>query len=191
MDKTAQRKYCLAQRRQLSDQQRGEESMLIGRQVLQSREYQEAQRIFCYVATPYEVATDAILIDALRQGKMVCVPYITDAAKGTMVAARLTNMSQLVEGRFGIRSLNGDSLEIVEPEELELILAPGVAFDPHCNRIGMGGGYYDRFLVRAMSSNCCCMGLAFSCQLLPKLQIAEFDQKVDMVITPSNIFIAK
>lgn len=191
MDKTTQRKYCLAQRKQLSDQQRGEESMLIGRQVLQSREYQEAKRIFCYVATPYEVATDEILIDALRQGKMVCVPYITDVANGRMVAARLTDMSQLVEGRFGIRSLAGDSLEVVEPEKLDLILAPGVAFDPHCNRIGMGGGYYDRFLVRAMSGNCRCIGLAFSCQLLPELQTAELDQKVDMVITPSNIFIAK
>lgn len=191
MNKAEQRKFCLAQRKQLSDQQRGEENLLIGRQVLQSKAYQKAQQLFCYVATPYEVATDEILIDALKQGKKVCVPYITDASQGTMVAARLTDMSQLVAGRFGIRSLAGDSLEVVEPEALDLILAPGVAFDRHCNRIGMGGGYYDRFLVRAMGSKCCCIGLAFTCQLLSELQTADFDQKVDMVITPSDIFIAK
>ena len=71
------------------------------------------------------------------------------------------------------------------PENIDVIVCPVVAFDKHNNRLGYGGGYYDRYLPRLMSDTIK-IGVAFSCQEVEEVPTAEFDVPLDVVVTENS-----
>ena len=66
--------------------------------------------------------------------------------------------------------------------QLEFVLVPGVAFTARCERLGYGGGFYDRF-IGGLASRPALIAAAYSLQLVPELPVSESDQRVDLVIT--------
>lgn len=112
-------------------------------QILTLPEFVRARCVFAYAATGSEVDLDPVIEAALAAGKTVCLPVCRE--KGRMDAVRLDAQAELVPGAFGIREPQG---EVVPAEQLDLVLCPGLAFDRRGGRLGYGGGYYDRYLVK-------------------------------------------
>jgi 5-formyltetrahydrofolate cyclo-ligase len=71
----------------------------------------------------------------------------------------------------------------VEPKELDVVLVPGVSFDKRGGRLGFGGGFYDRLLIRTPAAR---IGVTYDCCLVEELPCAEHDQRMDWVVTPTQ-----
>ncbi len=84
-----------------------------------------------------------------------------------------------MEGVFGIKEPPQKNPQI-SPEELELIIVPGVAFDFQKNRVGYGGGYFDRFLIKTRAYK---IAPAFDFQIFNNLPVGPNDVKMDLIIT--------
>lgn len=136
MKKAELRKKCLEIRKNLPFKEANEKS-------LPAEVYERAQTVFIYVSSKNEIGTHRLIEKMLQDKKTVCVPYCIDS-DGSMICVKISSLSELREGRFGIS-------EPIEPEEydktkIELVVMPGVAFSPDGARLGYGKGYYDRFL---------------------------------------------
>ena len=129
--------------RQLSPRYRAESSRAIAAHLLAMPEYQAAGTVFCFVGTEREVDTRPILEDALAAGKRLCVPLCV--GDGIMELRAVTSLDQLVSGAYGILEPEG-GVVLEALEDTALALVPCLAADRHGNRLGRGGGYYDRFL---------------------------------------------
>lgn len=153
----------------------------IAEQVISSVEYKAADTVFCYVSTVGEVNTFPILKAALKEGKKVCVPKCGE--QGKMSAFQIKDFTDLQQGKFGI--LEPDSqCTYISPEEIDLVLVPCLACDEMGNRIGYGGGYYDRYLKQRSFIK---MSLCRSCQMLESIPVEETDCKMDMVVNEDRI----
>ena len=113
--------------------------------VLAYPQYQAAHTLMAYLAMPKEANLDGVIERALADGKAVYVPVCT--SKTEMIAVRLRSMSDLDRGVLHIRQPKRP-VDTIEPEDLELVLVPGRCVDLKGGRMGMGNGYYDRFLKR-------------------------------------------
>ena len=106
--------------------------------------YQNAQTIFAYASMADEVQLDAFIERAMSDGKRVAIPWITD--KGTMEAVEVSSLKSLEVGMYGIRNVPAAERRVIAPEAIDLAIVPGAAFTVEGARLGLGGGYYDRFL---------------------------------------------
>lgn len=145
----------------------------------------QAKTVFCYVSIAEEVQTGKILQLALQMGKTVCIPFIENK-KSPMAAVKLYRLEDLTEGTFGLLSIDPERAEYVSPETMDLIFVPGAAFDGEGHRLGMGGGFYDRYMAKAIHARR--VALAFSCQIVPSVPVDAFDQKVDTCVTETGMF---
>ena len=117
----------------------------ICRWVIQSDVYEQAQTIFCYVGTEREIDTMRLIRVMMRDGKRVAVPLCVE--KGVMEARRINGMGDLVTGRYGILEPRLECAA-VQPEELDLVIVPCCTGSVRGERLGYGGGFYDRYLPR-------------------------------------------
>lgn len=78
----------------------------------------------------------------------------------------------------------------VLPESIDLVLVPGIAFDKHGNRLGQGGGFYDRFLPH-LSAESMTIGIAFDEQIVDEVPREATDCRVDYIVTPTRIITAE
>lgn len=83
-----------------------------------------------------------------------------------------------------------DPSRIIDPQEFDLILVPGIAFDRHGNRLGQGKGYYDRYLPK-LRDDCLIVGIAFDEQVIDEVAHDEHDYQVDYVVTPTRVISAE
>ena len=176
LQKKQLRREIAAKLRALPAEVRAEQSTRIQSAVLASPEYQNADRIFLYIAMPTEPDTRGILARALADGKRVFVPKCLD--RGEMLAVRIHGMDDLKPGAYGIPEPQTLS-ETAEPSALDLILVPCVAASPDGRRLGHGAGYYDRFLSRTPAATLC---LCFPAALLPFIPTDANDIRMDRVI---------
>jgi len=109
-----------------------------------------------------------------------------DWKSGSMDAAVVDNLdADLVEAGPGVRQPRAD-LPAADLASIEWALVPGVAFDARGNRLGRGGGFYDRFLAFARRPGCTLAGACFDEQLVDTVPADRQDLRVDVVITPSR-----
>jgi 5-formyltetrahydrofolate cyclo-ligase len=90
--------------------------------------------------------------------------------------------NQLEAGVWGIRQPRADLCPEIASSHIEFVLVPGVAFTRRCERLGYGGGFYDRF-IRALAPRPALVAAAFALQVLAELPMSETDQRVDLVTT--------
>lgn len=164
--KTALRQTMRARLANLNEGALASQSAAVTRKVLQHPWYQQAQRLSIYISMPTsELRTDAIVLDALAQGKEVFIPFTprgNDAAgrQHPMQMLRLADIQDfksLLPNRWKIREfleegrdVREHALDEVTTQGLDLVLVPGLAFDKHRDRLGHGRGYYDAFLTRCL-----------------------------------------
>ncbi len=146
--------------------------------------FKNAKVVMFYFPVRGEVDLLPLVEELLKdKTKKVLLPKIT--ADDELVAVEISDMEVLKPGKYGIPEPLGG--KIVKPEKIDLVLVPGVAFDEKGNRLGMGKGYYDRFLPRVKGKK---VGVAYDFQILPSFEFPkeEHDHPVDAVITPTRIY---
>lgn len=140
-------------------------------------EYQEAGTLFTFVGTKDEIDTMALIEDALKEGKRVGVPRSGDG--GIMAVYGITGKDDLKPGRFGILE-PVESAELIPIEEIDFCVIPCLACDLKGNRLGHGGGYYDRYLSRRRMAT---VVVCYHELVLPEVPVMEHDVPVDRVVT--------
>jgi 5-formyltetrahydrofolate cyclo-ligase len=161
-------------------------SEIIQRRLIESELYRAASAIVLYAAKGNEVSTDIILADSLSTGCAVFYPQV-DSASGTIVARRVRDRAELNRGAYGILEPPA-SADALEPQSFGAILicVPGVAFGLEGQRLGRGGGYYDRFIGR-LGDDAISVGLAYSFQLLDRIPETELDRRLNFILTESAL----
>ncbi|MEX0945434.1 MAG: 5-formyltetrahydrofolate cyclo-ligase [Balneolaceae bacterium] len=176
------RKFYLSKRKELTEIQVQSKSHDIIKRVLQSKEYEDAESIHCYLAMPQnrEVDTTELILDALNSGKSVVVPKMN--RNYSLDHIRIDSLKHLRTNKWGVSEpVKG---EIADLSELDLILIPMVAGDRYRNRLGYGLGYYDRFLNEVTAVKA---GLLFRFQLHEdKLTVEPHDVPLDILFTESE-----
>ena len=127
----------------LSARYKEESSRAIAAHLLAMPEYHEAGTVFCFGGTVREIDTRPILEDILMSGKRLCVPLCT--GKGIMELRQVTDLGQLVPGAYGILEPSADA-PLVAVDEVDFSILPCLTCNHLGQRLGQGGGYYDRFL---------------------------------------------
>ena len=145
MDKKAYRSARRAETRALPPDYCRAADAAIAAHVLALPEYRAAKAVFCFVSTPREVETRPLLRDALAAGKVLCVPRCLP--EGQMALCRVSSLDELTPGAYGILEPAADC-PTLKPEALGLAILPCVCCSAGGDRLGQGGGYYDRFLAR-------------------------------------------
>lgn len=178
------RQKILNLRRSLPRETIRAESEAIAGRLYNWPEYVQARTVMLFLSMPDEVQTRPLIEHAWQQDKTVCVPYPGEVY-GYMQAAVIHNFAELSAGKFGILVPDERTLSFVAPEEIDLVIVPGVAFDALGRRCGMGAGYYDRFLQK--TSHAVTAGVALSCQMVSEVVCAEHDQTVDCIVTKDQL----
>jgi 5-formyltetrahydrofolate cyclo-ligase len=141
-----------------------------------------AETVGIYLALPGEVILDEIVLRCREWGKRVCVPVFDEAAQLCVMAEWHSNVD-LVSGKWDV--LEPPEHRLVADEAIDLMLVPGVAFDKSGERLGRGGGYYDRMLVRSKAYH---LGVAFDFQLVEALSPEPHDIAMDLVVTEHHFY---
>lgn len=152
--------------------------------ILNSDLYQNSKTIMGFLAFGNEVNIDQLLTQALKDGKKVCVPEILN--KTDLAAIQLLDMDTLVLGKYNIRSVNPNKQININPQTIDLVIASGLGFDKTGNRIGLGAGYYDRFIAKVHKATI--LGVAFSNHVISKVPIEENDMSMDYIVTEKGLF---
>ena len=179
MSKKEQRALALSARRALSPARRLANSEKIGKRLLALPELRKAGMILSYVALPDEVNL-SWLHERLPRETRLCFPVSLPG--GVMEAWEAGNW---VKGPYGIWEPDREVSRKVTPEEIDLVLAPCVAFDGECRRLGHGAGYYDRFLPQCKAP---VIAVAFEVQKLPSIETERHDRTMDAVVTEKSVY---
>jgi len=183
--KAALRRLCLRRRQTLSPPAVAAASREIRQRVLALEEYLQARLVHTYVSSiANEVDTCELIQRCLEQDKRVVVPVVR---RGTRVLAHveIEGLEQLKPDAWGILSpVSGRELAPADLERIELVVTPGVAFDRQGHRLGLGGGYYDRFLNNIRAPK---VGLIYDCLLVEEIPLEQHDALVDVVVTETAV----
>ena len=153
----------------------------LARKVVQLEAYQHSRSIALYWAMDGEIDCSLLLKQAWRDGKSIYLPVLTLGRHKAMQFVLYTPATKLVSNRYGI--LEPESAISVLPQNLDLVIVPLVAFDHAGNRIGMGGGFYDRtFAFRQSVSKPLLVGVAHHLQRVKKIVPQKWDVPLDRVI---------
>lgn len=179
------RALALAKRSALTDIERRDKSRQIEKLVLTLPEYQEARTVMLFLNFRDEVETTALAEETLARGKDLVLPRC--APRGILIPALIHDLSRDIEpGTWGIREPKKEALLEADPKTVDLVLVPGAAFDRNGNRLGYGGGYYDRFFAR-LRPTVPRVAISFSVQVLPEVPIGEHDQKMTILVTEEGV----
>ncbi|OQY09363.1 MAG: 5-formyltetrahydrofolate cyclo-ligase, partial [Fusobacteriia bacterium 4572_132] len=170
------RKELKEKRRKLSSEYVKQKSDILYKKIVRSEIYQKSKIIMSYCSIQNEVDTLKINKKILNDGKKLIIPYI-ERKKDIIIPVEIKNMEELVLGKYGI--LESKNLQNrIKKEKIDLILVPAIAYDKLGNRIGFGGGYYDKFMG---NYNGIKIGLAYSFQIIEKIETEKHDIKLDKV----------
>ena len=153
-----------------------------------------AKRIGIYLANDGEIDPSPILTTALNAGKACFLPILHPLKKNTLYFGRYDTGTKLINNRFGIPEPLLNSHQTAPPWSLDIIFMPLVAFDRQGNRMGMGGGFYDRTLAFMASSNRLkpkLVGLAHKCQEVDTLSQQSWDIPLHLIATDQEIICAR
>lgn len=173
MEKKTLRQQIRQLKREHSAEELQRQSAIIMQKLSMNPSFQKAERVMLYASLPDEVQTLDFLT-VWKNRKMIILPTVVG---DDIIPVALKSDSKMVEGDF----------HILEPEEkpyygpLDLIVVPGMAFDPHGHRLGRGKGYYDRFLTKYPDVKT--IGICFDFQLLPEIPTEPHDKIIDEIIT--------
>ncbi|MCY3803881.1 MAG: 5-formyltetrahydrofolate cyclo-ligase [Gammaproteobacteria bacterium] len=157
-------------------------------------EYQRAKTAMWYIDCRSETRTKPQLLEEVAKGeKKIIVPYCTEDENGENKLGLwwMESLEEMVVGKWNIleppRKLWGNPEKEVEPEDLDIIMVPGVGFDRKGGRMGNGQGYYDRLLEKARP-DCPLVALCYESQLFDEVLVAPHDVYMDMVITEDAVY---
>ena len=141
-----------------------------------------------YIGFGSELDTAVVVADALASGKELVLPRVERGSRSLGLHRVQDPDRELEQGVWGIRQPRVQCPEAA-PSRIEFVLVPGVAFTRRGDRLGYGGGFYDR-LIRGLVPRPALVAGAFELQVVAELPMMETDQRVDRVITESAEYCA-
>lgn len=186
MKKEEIRRKILKKRLSLSPEDIRDKSKQVYLHLAETVEYRNSQNIMFYVATRSEVQTEEIIKTSIKMGKNIFVPIILPECTNLAPSKIFDFDTELEKGKKGILEPKKGYYRLFPPEDIDLIIIPGVAFDLKGNRIGRGFGYYDNFL-RKVHSSAKIVALAFEMQIVKKISNDKNDIPVHKIITENRI----
>jgi len=177
------RQQCLAARRALSEHERLEKSQAITEALWPM--VQGADCIASYLAVDDEVSLAALHARCWDANISLCVPRIVNREQFVWVA--LTGPTDLISGAFGI--LTSQHPRTVAWDCIDAVLVPMVGFRATGERLGMGGGYYDRALSDSCARRAQWLGLAFDCQEHARIEQADWDVSMPVIVTETRTLV--
>lgn len=184
------RKSILQARKSLPEEEVATKSRSITEKLLSLPEYREAQMVMLYLDFRNEVATGELVKETLAAGKRVVVP-ITDTKNTALIPSEVIHYpDDITLGTWDIPEPKKAAVRPVELTDIDIVIVPGVAFDPQGNRLGYGGGFYDRFLLRTKPGTTF-VALAFEMQIRDEVYPEAHDHPVHYVITENRVIKAR
>lgn len=147
--------------------------------VINSNEYKNSDNIFLFVSYNSEVDTHKIINYSLKHGKRIFLPKVISRKAG-MEIIEIKSFSDLEKSKYGILEPSGENY--ASPEDIDVVFAPGLAFDKKGGRLGYGAGFYDRYLTLLKKSTSK-IGLCYSVQVIENVPMEEYDIKMNGIIT--------
>ena len=190
-DKSQLRRHFRSLRNSLSQTQQIAASEQILAQCHALTQYRDASFVACYLAQDGEITLTPIIEDAWHNGKTVCLPVLHPFCKGHLIFVKYRHNSEMILNRFAIPEPKLNVADIVPISLLNIVFTPLVAFDESAQRLGMGGGFYDRTLAPMIRNEISpqVFGVAHDCQRVEEgLVNEEWDIPMQKIITPSSIF---
>ncbi|MEY8347802.1 5-formyltetrahydrofolate cyclo-ligase [Bacillus cereus] len=184
-EKVRLRKKIVGQMNSLPKEQHKTLSEQIVFSLYEQKEWKDAQTIGITLSMENEVNTYAIIEQAWREGKKVAVPKCNRETR-TMTFRQITNFNQLETVYMSLREPIPALTVEVEANGIELLFVPGVAYTRRGERIGYGGGYYDRYLAEYEGIT---LSLAFDFQMVNYIPTEPFDQNVQKIITEKETIV--
>ena len=182
-EKKSLRKKFVALRKNLSVDEREFLSNKIVKNFLESEIYKNSSVIMAYMSMPEEIQLKNFFADAFDKQKILAITLIIE--RGIMQPVILKNFDELEVGDFGILTVKKNCRNFLDEKKIDCVIVPGAAFDFFGNRLGLGGGYYDRFLKKISAKK---IALAFDFQITKNLPIESHDVPVDFIFTEKNFF---
>lgn len=180
------RRHALARRDAMTPDQRRRASAAIRDRLLALDVVADARTLLGFASFGTEVRLDPLLDERIAQGVGVFLPYIVQMTPPTLEVVRVTDLERdLVPGRMGIREPDPRGRRPARVDRLEVVIAPGVAFDRAGHRVGYGGGFYDRLLPR-LRPGTPVLAVAFATQVTDAVPADAHDVPVDMIVTEAG-----
>jgi len=188
------RKNILRLRDSLSRNDIESKSHVIQKKLWHLIEEKKLESVMFYIAFGSEVRTQESISEALKNGKNVIVPVCinlpsdkqSNAKNRDLLPSKILDLQSEVEvGTFGVLEPKPEFRRPFPPENIDLVVVPGVAFDERLYRIGYGGGYYDRFLPKCKKA--LYIAIAYDIQIVEDAFPASWDVPVDCIITETRI----
>ncbi|MCX5701322.1 MAG: 5-formyltetrahydrofolate cyclo-ligase [Candidatus Omnitrophica bacterium] len=172
------RSKILMKLKRQKEEDRKQKSRLIKEKLLKDSNFKKAKKIMFYIAMDGEVETREMIETAKQLGKIIAVPVCVKN-RASLRPAMLDSHAHLKKGPYGV--FEPVTSRFIGLKDLDLVIAPGVAFDKQGNRLGRGKGYYDRFLSK-IPKDTPSIGLAYNLQILPVVPTTIHDVSVKKVI---------
>ncbi|MFZ7128780.1 5-formyltetrahydrofolate cyclo-ligase [Avibacterium avium] len=179
--------YCISQQRQairqyirrlrqnLTPQQQCLAEHSITKQAIELIEKMQAKRVALYFSFDGEISTQQLIEQLWEKDIAVYLPVLHPFSAHHLLFLNYQETTELVKNKFGIWEPKLDVRNVLPMEKLEIIFTPLVAFDKVGNRLGMGGGFYDRTLQNWQQKNFIPVGLAHRCQQVEILPTESWD----------------
>jgi 5-formyltetrahydrofolate cyclo-ligase len=183
--KSALRERMLRARSELDPRLQAKWGQAITNRLVEREEFGQADTLHLYIdALSGEVPTHELATRALTEGKRVAVPKIATFKPPEMVALEISSLDELALSSTGLWEPDPSRADRVPEDEIDLVVVPGVAFDRTGHRIGLGGGFYDRWLAAVSALK---VALAFSLQVVERVPHTGRDQRVDWIVTENDV----
>lgn len=190
MTKRELRRKIIELRDQLSPEEIKEKSRRLAENLYSLPAYREAKVVMFFISFGSEVDTRVMLEETIRRGKLALAPKALPKTRELLPSQILDWDQDLVPGAYNIPEPREDKVRPYTPEAIDLLLVPGVAFDQKGNRLGYGGGYYDRFFP-LLKPTTPLVALVFDLQIQHRVPVDEWDRRVDFIITEERIIQSK
>jgi len=184
-EKLRLRKQIIEHMNSLSEERYTTLSEQIAFSLYAQKEWAEAKTIGITLSMENEVNTYPIIEKAWEEGKKVVVPKCNKETR-TMSFRQISNFDQLETVYMNLREPIPVLTEEVDADEIDLQIVPGVAYTERGERIGYGGGYYDRYLVHYKGKT---LSLAYEFQMVQYIPVEPFDKNVEKIITEKGTIV--
>ena len=189
-NRSDQRQQLRARRRALNDSERLQRSETLCQQLSRQPLFRASRKIAVYLPNDGEIETQSLIELAWRMKKQVYLPVLTPFLGNRLWFTRFEPGTRLVSNRYGIAEPERVHRRRIAAHALDIVLAPLVGFDRKGNRLGMGGGFYDKsfayLLHRKHWHKPRLIGLAYDFQLMPRLPVQPWDVPLTAVATDSG-----
>lgn len=182
------RSAILKERRALSASLLRENSKAIVEKLLGLSLYQNAKTLAIYKAFAGEVNLNELLRLAPIDGKKIFLPVVDERAD-KLLFVEVDENTKLTKTKLGVYEPTFSKENSTDASELDLLLMPLVGFDKHCNRLGLGGGFYDKTLAGIKEkAQVKLVGIAHELQNCKALNPAPWDIKLDYILTEQHTY---